>query len=187
MIRKLTLILVLALLGLAGCDRESTPAGGKSGADSTAVPDSDLRSARIYLYDKGRVTTEIFADTIIKFDKRDSTVAYGLDIDIFDSLGQVSAVVVGDSGIIRETQRLLSIFSHVVVRTADSIKLETEFLFWNSQANKIQAPENVFVKFTQGNDVMTGYGLEATQTLSSIKILKQVSGTLHKTERFQEP
>ncbi|MDH4157307.1 MAG: LPS export ABC transporter periplasmic protein LptC [candidate division Zixibacteria bacterium] len=180
-------VAVLAAGWLFACSSENAPSGDQAGiTDSALLPDSDLRGARIYLYDKGQVTTEIRADKIIKFEKQDSTVAFRLDIDVFDSLGQVSTVVTGDSGVIREAHSQLFIYSNVVVETADSVKLETEFLFWNSATNRIQAPADVFVKVTRGQDIMTGYGLEADQKLSSIKILRPVSGTIYDTKEIDE-
>ena len=87
---------------------------------------------------------------------------------------------------IREAHNQLFIYSNVVVETSDSVKLETEFLFWNSATNRIQAPADIFVKVTRGQDIMTGYGLEADQKLSSIKILKPVSGTIYDTKEIDE-
>jgi LPS export ABC transporter protein LptC len=184
---SISFVAVLAAGWLLACSSDNAPSGDRADvADSALLPDSDLRGAKIYLYDKGQVTTEIRADKIIKFEKQDSTVAYQLDIDVFDSLGQVSTVVTGDSGVIREAHNQLFIYSNVVVETADSVKLETDFLFWNSASNRIQAPADVFVKVTRGQDIMTGYGLEADQKLSSIKILRPVSGTIYDTKEIND-
>lgn len=180
-------VVFTAFLLLSGCISDNTPSSDKmSFADSSLLPDSDLMEATIYLYDRGMVTTEIVSDKIVKYEKQDSTAAYQLDIIIFDSLGQVTSTIVGDSGVIREGRHQLFIYDHVVVHTTDSIKLETDYLFWNSRTNLIKAPENVFVKITQGKDIMTGWGLEADPKLSRYKILKQVSGTIYDTKKITE-
>jgi len=180
-------VILTTLLILGGCSSDNTPSSDKiSTTDSTLLPDSDLMEATIYLYDRGIVTTKIISDKIVKFEKQDSTVAYQLDIIIFDSLGQVTTTIVGDSGVIREGRHQLFIYDHVVVHSTDSIKLETDYLFWNSRTNLIKAPENVFVTITQGKDIMTGWGLEADPKLSRYKILKQVSGTIYDTKKITE-
>lgn len=181
-LKKALPILILAALTVACSSDKPSPSDAVSG-DSSMLPDSDLQDATIYLYDRGEVSTEIIADKIVKFEKQDSTVAYNLNVDIYDSLGQVSTNIVGDSGIIRELRNQLYIYGDVVVES-DSTKLETDFLFWNSQTNMVET--DAYVKITQGKDVMTGYGLQADQNLKRIKILHQASGTIHDTKKLQD-
>lgn len=181
-IRSFFPIVILAVLTLACSNDKPSPSDGVSG-DSSLLPDSDLLDATIYLYDGGEISTEIIADKIVKFEKQDSTVAYNLNVDIYDSLGQVSTNIVGDSGVIRELRNQLYIYGDVIVES-DSTKLETDFLFWNSHTDMVETDS--YVKITQGNDVMTGYGLQADQNLNRIKILRQASGTIHDTKKLQD-
>jgi LPS export ABC transporter protein LptC len=179
------ILIFITLSLLIGCSESSKQAGSQpaSVTDSAMLPDADMTGVTIYLYSGGIKTTKVKADHIIKFDAQDSTVAYQLDIDIYDSLGAVSTNIVGDSGIIRESRNHLSIFGHVVVFTSDSVKLETERLFWNPRISKIET--DAFVKITQNEDIMTGYGLEADQALHSFKILNQPSGTIQDAAKLQ--
>jgi LPS export ABC transporter protein LptC len=140
--------------------------------------------ARIYLYEKGQVTSEIYSRKIIKFEDKDSTAAYKLDIDIFDSTGAVSTQVIGDSGFIRETRGLVNIYGNVVVVTDDSTRLETEYLWWDSNTDRIKT--DAFVRITRGSDVITGWGLDADNRLKDFKILSQVSGTITDPEKLQQ-
>ncbi|MCK4632109.1 MAG: LPS export ABC transporter periplasmic protein LptC [candidate division Zixibacteria bacterium] len=180
--RTLFVVLLIAAL-LPGCVQDKTPPSEPTqSSDSAMLPDTDLLGATIYLYDRGEITAEIQAEKIIKFEKQDSTVAFDLFIDILDSLGQTSTTIVGDSGIIRESRKLLSIYGNVVVINVDSLKLETDFLYWNSRKGKIQT--DAFVKITQGEDIMTGWGLEADENLFPFRILKNVSGTITDPERL---
>ena len=100
------------------------------------------------------MTTEIVAEKIVKFEALDSTMAYTLDIDIYDSTGVATANIVGDSGIIREATGNLSLYGNVVVITTDSFKLETEYLYWDSEVDSIKT--DVFVRLTKGEDIITG-------------------------------
>ncbi|MFH1373650.1 MAG: LPS export ABC transporter periplasmic protein LptC [bacterium] len=184
--RKQLIILCLAFtFGLIGCGDQQTASTDQAGlSDSSSRPDSEVSGARIYLYDRGRVATKVAAQNIVRFEALDSTMAYTLDIDVYDSAGVHSADIVGDSGIIRETSGSMSLFGHVVVVTSDGIKLETEYLYWDAEIDSIKT--DVFVRITRGEDVMTGWGLQADQQLHSTTILNNVSGTITDPQRSTE-
>ena len=184
--RQVWIIILLGIVGLTGCGKEQTGSTDQAApTDSTLRPDSEVSGARIYLYDRGRVTTEIIAEKIVKFEALDSTMAYTLDIDIYDSTGAATANIVGDSGIIREGTGNLSLYGNVVVITTDSFKLETEYLYWDSEIDSIKT--DAFVRLTKGEDVITGWGLQADQRLHSTKILSRVSGTITDPKELSEP
>lgn len=148
-------------------------------------PDAEVVNARVLLYNRGRVTTEILADKILKFEAKDSTFAYTLDVTSFDSLGAKTSSLTSDSGIVRETSGKMMAFGHVVAYSEDSTKLETEQLNWDAKADKIQT--NEYVRITRPNgDVITGYGLETDQRMNRLKILKQVKGTVQDAGRLNE-
>ena len=170
---------------LAGCSSDNSNVSNLSAADdSLSRPDSEVSGARIFLYKKGQVTSEIYSAKIIKFEEKDSTAAYKLDINIFDSTGSVSTHIVGDSGFIRENKGLMNIFGNVVVDTDDSTRLETEYLWWDSNTDRITT--DAFVRITRGDDVITGWGLDADNRLKDFKILSQVSGTIIDPEKLQD-
>jgi len=186
MSRQVWILVLLGIVALAGCSsKQSASTDQSTPADSTSLPDSEVSGAKIYLYDRGQVTTEIVAEKIVKFQSIDSTMAYTLDIDIYDSTGQVTTQAISDSGIIRENSGKLYLFGNVVVITEDKSKLETDSLYWDSKTNKIQT--DAFVKITKDEDVITGWGMEADQRLNRIRILNQVSGTITDTKNLSEP
>jgi LPS export ABC transporter protein LptC len=131
------------------------------------------------------VTSVINAERITQYEVKDSTMAYDLDITSYDSLGQVSSHVVGDSGIIREGSGRFTIFGHVEVNTNDSMHLETEYLNWSSRDDRIYT--DAYVRITTPTEVVRGWGMEADQRLRRYKILHQVSGRLDETERLAPP
>lgn len=177
---KIALLAALWLL-LAGCSsREKVSSDTDSTDRSQLLPDSELRGATIYLYEKDKVTTEIHAERLLKFESKDSTMAYSLDMDFFDSSGQVTTKLVGDSGIIREISNQLYVYGNVVVVTADNSRLETDYLYWNTNKDKIET--DAFVRITKKDDVITGWGMEADPGLTRIKVLNRVSGTVHDAE-----
>ncbi|MFQ6007386.1 MAG: LPS export ABC transporter periplasmic protein LptC [Candidatus Zixiibacteriota bacterium] len=179
------LILFLALT-VAGCSNEQTASTDQVElADSVPRPDTELSGARIYLYDKSRITAEIMAEKIVKFEAIDSMMAYTLDIDVYDSAGQVSTQVVGDSGIIRESSGKFYVYGNVVVIAENKSKLETDYLYWDTKTDQIKT--DAFVKITKDDDIITGWGMEADQRLNRIKILKEVSGTITDPKEISEP
>jgi LPS export ABC transporter protein LptC len=177
----MVLALALAVLVLFGCDgQKSAVKTGPSLSDSSTRPDSEVKGAKIYLYDRGRITTAIDANKIVKFDTKDSTIGYIVHVNFYDSSGRVSSVLVGDSSISHENSGFMSVYGNVVaVSTEDSSKLETDYLRWNPTVNKIQT--DAFVKITRHGDVVTGWGMESDPNLKHIDILKQVSGTFRDT------
>lgn len=182
MLVRLVVIFVLGLGLMAGCDRETgSEIDQTAGADSVLKPDSEVLGATVYLYDGALITTEIRADTIRRFEAIDSTMGYVLDIDFFDSTGNVSSNLIGDSGVIRETSNALQVFGRVVVVTNDSGRLETDFLKWSPDRGKIES--DAFVRFTRGEDVrMSGWGMEADPDLGRLRILSDVSGSVPQGE-----
>ena len=172
---------LLLLLAVVGCEQQkSSTKTEASMLDSSGRPDAEVKGARIFLYDKGRVTTEIHAQKLLKFEAKDSTMGYTVTADFFDSVGAKISNLVGDSSLTRENSGHLWVYGNVVVIvTENNTKLETDYLHWNPDIKKIQT--DAFVKITKNGDVVTGWGMEADQKLTRIKILKQVSGSFHDT------
>lgn len=178
-----TLLAAGSIILLSGCgSQDGRRASTDVGVDTTNRPDAVVAGASILLYKGKTITTEIKSELIHKFDEIDSTMGYAVDIDILDSTGNVVSTIVSDSGVIREKENFLNLFGHVVVLTDDSTRLETDYLRWDPDRNKIET--EAFVKITQEGDIITGWGLESDRSLSHIKILRQVSGTVEKNESF---
>ena len=181
----ITCLIGLALLiAIVGCGEREKFASPNDAPQDIILPDAVLEGATIYLYDRGKVTAEIQADSIVKFEAMDSTVAFNLDVNSYDSLGKVETHVVGDSGIIREKTGELYIYGNVDVTTAEGSRLQSEYLYWDSDQELIKSDK--FVRITKGQDVITGIGLESDEHLHRIRILKQVSGQLHNSDEISE-
>jgi|GEM_PF-1219508 len=131
LVRILTVLVLLFML--SSCtDQRSPQDRPPTAADSASKPDTELRGAIIYHYEHGLVTTEIRADSIKEFGASDSTMAYNLDVDFFDSAGQITSNLVGDSGISRETKGQITVFSNVVLLTYDSARHASSKLIGDS-------------------------------------------------------
>ena len=184
--QKYILPLVLLSLIATGCSRNDKSSDTDPTAiDSAAYPDSEVSGAKIYLYNRGGITTEILANKIVQFESKDSTMAYMLDIDAFDTLGNVTSEIVGDSGIIRENEGRFTIFGNVVVITQDGMRLETDYLYWDSQHDRIFT--DAFVQITTDGEVLRGWGMEGDQQLKRYKILHRVSGEIDDPNQLKTP
>lgn len=183
--RIFSLIPILVPLLLVGCNR-SEPQTQAIGADTLLTrPDTEVVKARVLLYNKGAVTTEIIADRILKYEAKDSMLAYVLNVTSFDTLGHKTSSLTSDSGIVRENSGVMNAYGHVVAFSDDSTKLETDHLRWDSKEDKIIT--DAFVRITRPNgDVITGIGLETDQKMSRLKILQRVKGTVQDIERLNE-
>ncbi len=178
MSRLVVIILVVALFW--GCSQRSQTETDQSGlTDSVLMPDSEVFGATIYLFDRQEVTTEIRADRIRRFANIDSTMGYVLDIDFFDSLGQISSNLVGDSGVIREASNELEVFGEVVVIASEGYRLDTEYLRWDPTVGMIRS--DAYVKFTRGSTIISGWGMEAEPNLRNLVIF-ETSGSVEESE-----
>ena len=182
--KYLVVALAVAILS-AGCTQQDKPAASADdGPAGELLPDAILKGATIYLYDRGKVTAEIQADSIIKYERIDSTVAFALNVNSYDSVGNVETNVVGDSGIIREKTGELYVYGNVDVNTSEGSRLQSEYLYWDSENELIKSDK--FVRITKEEDIITGIGLESDEHLHRIRILKQVSGELHNTQEVDK-
>jgi len=182
----LGIMLLIIISGLACGEQPETKATDSPDTTVIAIerPDQQIRNAKISLYDGPHRTTDIEADYIEKYEKQDSTLAWNLNVNFYDSLGRVMSNLTADSGLVREEMKLMETFGHVRVTTEDSAILLTEQLAYDVADDKITSDE--FVKIIQRGDTIQGYGLETDQRLKNIKIKKQVTGTLQSTDGVVE-
>ena len=123
-------VIALALIGLiCACSDQQLSGNRKSDAtDSAYLPDSEVTGATYYLYEKGRITTRIVADSTRTYESLDSTTAYDLDIYFMDESGRVTSNLVSDSGIIREQAAIHHIYGNLVFESYDSAGLVSTHL-----------------------------------------------------------
>lgn len=184
---KKSLIYILlssALLIFSGCSKtENTAGNSDDSVDSVMKPDTESFNAKIHLYNKDRQTAEINADRILKFQSIDSTIAFDLNVNIFDSTRHVTTEITGDSGIIHDNEHIIRIYGNVDLTTENGTRLQTDYLWWDYNTDRIKT--DAFVKVTRGEDVITGWGMDADKKLNSIKILNKVSGEIKDVENIE--
>jgi LPS export ABC transporter protein LptC len=184
---NIAILIVIFIILAAGCS-DKTELRSSSDTDSTAIsvvrPDQIIKNAHIFLYDGSVRTTDLKADSIEKYTDQDSTLAWNLKVNFFDTTGKEISQLVADSGLVREQSKFMEVYGHVVVETVDSVILMTEKLTYDVAVDSIKTEE--FVKIVQHGDTIQGYGLEADQRLTRTRIKRQTSGVIRNTEDILE-
>jgi LPS export ABC transporter protein LptC len=166
--------LVVSFIFSLSCTQEEE----KKTPTLTEVPDQVVEKTEVIFTVDGVRSTVIKADYIVKYEKKDLTLAKKVRVDFFDRQGKHTSVMDADSGIIRERRQELEALGNVVVISDGGVKLETQSLKWDPQKQKVVTED--FVKLTKEGDVIYGYGLEADQKLENFQIKKKVKGRIKK-------
>jgi LPS export ABC transporter protein LptC len=165
-------ILILVLLAGFGCSKDESNAP----ALARDVPDQIIENSTIIFSEEGVRSATIFAQYVAVYEKLDLKKAKKLHVDFYAQDGSQTSVLLSDSGVIREGKQKVEALGNVVVTTQQGVKLTTESLRWDPQTAKIVTDD--FVTITKGQDVITGYGLEADQELKHFVIKKEVKGEI---------
>ncbi|UCB53169.1 MAG: LPS export ABC transporter periplasmic protein LptC [Candidatus Zixiibacteriota bacterium] len=165
-------ILILFLLAVINCGKDES----KAPAHAVDVPDQIIENSTITFSEEGVKSATIFAQYVAVYEKLDLKKAKKLHVDFYGEDGSQTSVLLADSGVIREGKQKVEALGNVVVTTQQGVKLITESLRWDPQTAKIVTDD--FVTITKGQDVITGYGLEADQELKHFVIKKKVKGEI---------
>ena len=166
------LLLALLLAGAVGCGRQ----------EPDPVPpeaERDFPSQRTYDYSTRQSRDavpvwELYGDVAEKYEGSDVLSLIGVRM-VFYRDGVQDAVLTSRSGEIDENTEVTVARGNVVVVTEDGRRLESEVLHWDPERELIHTEE--FVRFTEGDQVLTGYGLETDPDLTNVTIMREVQGT----------
>jgi LPS export ABC transporter protein LptC len=163
-----------AILILTGCEEKIKPSvlGGVSGA---ALPSQESWNSTIVFSDTALVRAILKAGHISVYDNsRETLLDQGVHLDFYDELGRHSSVLTSQTGKVDEKTNNLEAIGNVVVVSDSGVVVETDRLFWNNTTQRIHS--DAFVKITSPKEKLQGHGFESDQNLRNYKIFK-VSGT----------
>lgn len=109
--------------------------------------------------------------TLLQHDRdsqAEQTVAF-----LFDEAGDSTATVTANRFFYYTDDRRMEADGDVRVRSAEERLLETEFLIWDEEAQRLQAPG--FVRLRTPTEQVEGYELEGDETLQTYEI-RRVTG-----------
>ena len=156
----------------AGCSRDGS---GGTVSDS-GLPDEIITGFTTIETDSGRVKWRLGSPSAKRFNTRKVFIMEQPTIEFYNDAGRLETTLVSESGeYSQETHDMLA-YGNVVVTSVVGDVLETDSLRYLNLEDRIVS--DCFVKLTRGNDVITGYGLEADNTLSSVDIKRDVNARI---------
>jgi LPS export ABC transporter protein LptC len=160
---------IVMLLPFAACERtEQTP----SEAGTEQLPDQQIYNYRLIESEGGVKRWLLESDRMEKYLDREDVELFSVSMEFYRE-GEYHSTLTSDRGRANLSTKNLFAWGNVVVVTHDGRRLETEELHYDNRGGLIH--NDVYNRFTWGDDVMTGYKLEATPDLDNIEIKEQVS------------
>jgi LPS export ABC transporter protein LptC len=169
-------VVVVTMLVSCGADSSDTP---PAKTVVSSGPDQVMTNAEIYLTSDGHRKATIKSDTLLTYTRVDSTLLYNVHVLLFDSLGNQSSTVTSDSSHVNQHSNTMAVFGHVKAWTNDDRRLVADSLRWNARTEKIETEG--YVEIYRGENMVSGYGLEADQRLEHTIIKRNPRGS------FNEP
>ncbi|MDZ7680739.1 MAG: LPS export ABC transporter periplasmic protein LptC [Fodinibius sp.] len=100
--------------------------------------------------------------------KSETRIRGPVKIHVFDSTGTVTTRVFSDRAVYQSENAIFELYGDVRVNTADNRHLESEYLKWQQDANKISTSK--FVIITTPTDSLAGTGFEGKTDLTNYTI-----------------
>ncbi|HEY5133253.1 MAG TPA: LPS export ABC transporter periplasmic protein LptC [Candidatus Krumholzibacteriaceae bacterium] len=176
----LLIALVFAVsIFVLSCQGKNKGQGTLATAD---VPDQEFNDFTTAESDSGLVKWMLKAPVARVYNARRLLVTDTPHIEFFDKQGSLASVLTSDKGEYNQVTHDLTALGKVVVTSQEGYVLETESLVWVNGSGEIHSED--FVKFTRGNDVLTGYGLRADTGLRDVEIQRNVKGFLRDENGF---
>jgi LPS export ABC transporter protein LptC len=172
--KEIVLIVVCGIFLAAGCEDKIKPSV-LGGVSSATLPSQESWNATITFTDSGVVKAILKAGHISAYEgTKQTSLDHGVHVDFFDEFGTHSSVLTSQTGKVDENTNNLEAIGNVVVVSDSGVVVETEKLFWNNQRQLIHSDE--FVKITSPKENLQGHGFESDQNLKNYKIFR-VTGT----------
>jgi LPS export ABC transporter protein LptC len=163
---------ILLMTAVLGCGDSGEPASTASpGAKAGRVPEQQFFDYRLIESEAGVRQWVLQSEKMLKYAGEKEVHLVTMNMDFFKN-GEHFSVLTADSGLANLTTKDIHTWGNVVVVTDDGRILETEELFFDNERQLIH--NDVFDRFTQDGDVLTGIGLEATPDLEYIEIKQNV-------------
>ncbi len=166
---RTALVIGLVAVGLTACEQE-TPDLPPGLEDYPAQQTNDYLTR----HTKGGVPVwELRGDVAERFPDRPIMYLTGVHM-VFYRDGERDGVLTAQTAEMDQRTEATVTRGDVVVLTEEGRRLESEILLWDPQRSLIHT--DAFVRFTDGDQVLTGYGLETDPDLTNVVIMKQVEG-----------
>jgi Protein of unknown function (DUF1239). len=171
---RILFFLACVLLLTNGCEEKIKPSV-LGGVSSATLPTQESWNTTITFTDSGIVKAILKAGHLSAFEASKQTMLdNGVHLDFFDEVGNHSSVLTSLTGKVDESTNNLEAIGNVVVVSDSGVVVETDKLFWDNARQLIHS--NDFVKITSPKEKLQGHGFESDQNLKNYKIFR-VTGT----------
>jgi LPS export ABC transporter protein LptC len=179
--RSLQVALLSAVLLLAACSMCSREEpGGKTVQQDKPLPDQVISDFSITETASGKKEWNMKARKAYIYDSRDVLEAEEMEVEFFDERGRVKSRLVANVGIINRATNDMEARGDVVVIGNSGVILETQTLQWLSKTRKIMSDDSV--KVIREGDVLTGVGFRGDPDLGSFEILRDMKATIRASD-----
>ena len=162
--------LVFLLVAMAGCFSSEESTGEPARRDPN-LPKEHFFDYQLIETSKGIKQWLLNSDEMLKFSDQEDVQLITVKMDFYRD-GEHFSTLIADSGKTNLQTKDIHTWGNVVVVNDDGRQLETEELFFSNETQLIH--NDVFNVFTDGPDIVTGIGLEATPDLEYIEIKQRV-------------
>ncbi len=171
-IKRILLAGIIAVF-FAACGEDSS---GDLAFDRDSIPDEVFEDFVTQESDSGLMQWKLTAPMAKRFIKKHVVHMDYPRIEFYSNTGELKTTLTSDQGVYYEDPGDLLAYGNVVVISVDGDELETDSLLWVNARNKIIS--NCFVKLKREKTLITGYGLECDNDLSSAVIKRDVEATI---------
>lgn len=177
----ITLVAAAALALTAGCQRADQPAPTPAATPADAVgaaareepsPVQEMEDYRLTETSRGVRQWVLDSSRMRRYSGREEVELADVHMDFYRQ-GEHFSVLEADSGRVNPRTRAVHVWGQVDITTDDGRRLQTEDLLFDNDTGRIT--NEVFNRFTRGDDVLTGTGLDATPDLEYVEIKRQVT------------
>jgi len=167
-------LLFASLMLSAGCEEKLKPPLVQMPVGEE-LPDQESWDAKINFSDSGIVRAVMTAGRIRKYNDRMKTMLdSGVVVDFYDESGVHSSRLTSDRGEVDDQTNIVEAFGDVVFISDSGTVVETEYLYWDTEEQKVMGDR--FVTITSPTERLQGYGFEADQDLKNYVIRGRISG-----------
>lgn len=165
------LAMLVAWGWLVGCSETGT----ESTSDSSELPQQMTYDYRTTQTRGGVPEWELWGVTAERYPGRSAVRLTGVRM-VFYKGGVKDAELTADAGEVDNKTKDTVARGNVVVTNESGSVLRSEVLYWDNDRQLIHTDQ--FVRFEDGDQVLTGYGLETDPNLTNLVIVKDFSGEI---------
>ena len=132
-----------------------------------------LFNSTITLTSRGKLTSQIKADKILRYASQEPMFLYGINALFYDSSGNAQARVKADSGSAIEKTRSVELRGQVKVLYSNGTEIDADSLKWDQVNDRVMTEGFVKITKTDGS-ILTGSGLTTDPRFTSYRLKNPV-------------